>query len=97
MSARTPPGCPPDFSAGYHPPGDDQGHTYIYDAWNRIVQVKNGSTVLSSYGYDALSRRITENPGTTTDLYFSSADQVLEERVSGVTKAQYVWSLTYVG
>jgi RHS repeat-associated protein len=36
------------------------------------------------------------NPGTATDLYYSSAWQVLEEQVSGVSKAQYVWSPVYV-
>ncbi|MBI1897838.1 MAG: hypothetical protein HYS04_15110, partial [Acidobacteria bacterium] len=44
----------------------------------------------------SLGRRITENPGTLTDLYYSAAWQVLEERVSGTAKIQYVWSPAYV-
>src|SRR5207302_5137671 len=68
----------------------------VFDPWNRLVAVKNGATTLVSYSLDALNRRITENPGTQRDLYYSAAWQVLEERVSGVTKAQYVWSPVYV-
>ena len=65
---------------------DDQGHTLIYDAWNRLVQVMNGTRVLASYSYDALSRRIQEtHGGTTTDLYFSAKGQVLEEQQGGQT------------
>src|SRR5713101_6014909 len=50
---------------------DDQGHTLVYDAWNRLVKVKNGTTTLTSYKYDALGRRIAEAPSTNTnDLYY---------------------------
>lgn len=77
---------------------DEGGNTYKYDAWNRLVQVKDSSNnVLSSYGYDAAGRRIQEaSGGVTRDLYYSSGWQVLEERMSGVTKNQYVWGLGYI-
>ncbi len=77
---------------------DDQGHTLVYDAWDRLVSVKNGSTTLTSYQYDALDRRIVENPGTAHDLYYDSGWQLLEERWGGVSTAtiQYVWSPVYV-
>src|SRR5262249_13795016 len=77
---------------------DDQGKTLVYDAWNRLVAYKNGSTTLESYKYDALYHRIVKNPGTATDLYYSSAWQVLEERTGGVSTAtiQYVWSPVYL-
>jgi RHS repeat-associated protein len=76
---------------------DGSGKTYVYDAWNRLVAVKNGSTTLAAYSYDALGRRITETHGsTTTDLYYSSAWQVLEERVNGVLQARNIWSPVYV-
>jgi RHS repeat-associated protein len=68
----------------------------IFDAWNRLVQVKSGSTVLEGYTYDPLGRRVTLNPGTLTSLYYSSAWQVLEEQSGGSTQAQYVWSPVYV-
>jgi RHS repeat-associated protein len=77
---------------------DDQGKTLVYDAWNRLVAYKSGSTTLESYSYDALTRRIVQNPGTATDLYYSSQWEVLEERTGGVSTAtiQYVWSPVYV-
>jgi RHS repeat-associated protein len=77
---------------------DDQGHTLVYDAWNELVAVKSGSTTLVSYQYDALGRRIVENPGTVHDLYYDAAWQVVEERWGGVSTAtiQYVWSPVYV-
>jgi RHS repeat-associated protein len=72
---------------------DGSGKTFVYDAWNRLVQVKSGSTTLASYQYDGLGRRVVENRGgVATDLYYSSSWQVLEERQGGAAKAQYVWS-----
>jgi RHS repeat-associated protein len=79
---------------------DELGQTYKYDAWNRLVQVKNsGGTVIASYAYDGLGRRVQEtHSGTVNDLFYSSAWQVLEERTGGVSTAtvQYVWSPVYV-
>jgi RHS repeat-associated protein len=78
---------------------DDAGQQYVYDAWNRLVAVKNSSgTTITSYKVDALNRRIVENPGTPRDLYYSADWQVLEERLGGVSTAtvQYVWSPVYV-
>ncbi len=46
---------------------DDQGHTLVYDAWNRLVAVKDsrGST-LAAYSYDGLGRRVAEScPGSS--------------------------------
>ena len=75
---------------------DERGYTYVYDAWNRLVTVKNGSaTTVASYTYDALGRRNQQtSSGTTTDVYFNSSWQAIEERVSGAAKVQYVWSPT---
>jgi RHS repeat-associated protein len=77
---------------------DQNGQQYVYDAWNRLVTVKNsGGSTIASYKYDALGRRIQQTvSGTTTDMYFSAAWQVLEEQVSGTAKVQYVWSAVYI-
>jgi len=76
---------------------DENGNTLAYDAWNRLVSVSSGTTVLASYSYDGAGRRITETEGgTTTDLYYSNQWQVLEERQSGTVTAQYVWGPFYV-
>src|SRR5262249_8697473 len=71
--------------------------TFVFDAWNRLVQGKNGSTTLVAYQYDALNRRVVETASSTTkDLYYSDQWQVLEERVGGAAQTQYVWSPVYV-
>jgi RHS repeat-associated protein len=57
-----------------------------------------GGSWAEIYTYDALGRRVTENPGGTLSksLYYSSAWQVLEEDWSGAVQVQYVWSPVYV-
>src|SRR5579884_3362011 len=76
---------------------DGAGNTYVYDAWNRLVTVKNGSTTVASYHYDGLGRLIqVTDGGTTTDLYLSSADQVLAEYQGSTVTAYNVWSPVYV-
>jgi RHS repeat-associated protein len=77
---------------------DEQGRTLVYDAWNRLMAVKNGSTTLASYKFDGLGRRIVETAGTNTrDLFFENWN-VLEERLNSVSTAdvQYLWSPVYV-
>ena len=76
---------------------DSIGKTYVYDAWNRLVEVKDGNDVVNvSYAYDAISRLVQRTAdGTTQDRYYSMQWQVIEDRESGVTKAQYIWSAVY--
>ncbi len=77
---------------------DETGRQFVYDAWNRLVEVKNSSgTMLETFSYDGLGRRVTVTAsGTTTDLYYSDQWQVLEEQVGGQTQTRYVWSPVYV-
>ncbi|MFO0916596.1 MAG: RHS repeat-associated core domain-containing protein [Pirellulales bacterium] len=73
--------------------------TCKYDAWNRLVEIKEGTTVLGAYKYDGLMRRIEKVAGgSTTRYYHSNQWQVLEERVDSTTlpRAQYVWGPRYV-
>jgi RHS repeat-associated protein len=80
------------YSANGNLTTDQEGRTLIYDAWNRLISVKNsGGTALALYGYDGLNRRITEQVATDAipdaaaaairDLFYSADWQVLEERV----------------
>jgi RHS repeat-associated protein len=79
--------------------------TAIYDAWNRLVEVKEGSSTVATYKYDGLSGRIAKESYTggsvseTRRFYYSSDDwQVLEERVDERTndlELQYVWGVRY--
>ena len=73
---------------------DETGQQYVYDAWNRLVTVKNSSgTTIAAYTYDAQGRRVTETHGsTTTDLYYDDNWNVIEERQAGQTTTQYVWN-----
>src|SRR5262249_13386722 len=76
---------------------DESGQQYAYDAWGRLVAVRDGlNNLVKSYQYDALGRRTVEFDGTDErELYYSSAWQVLEERVGGQADTQYVWSPVY--
>jgi len=73
------------------------GRPFKLDAWNRLVEVGNSSNMLlATYRYDAPGRRVRETQGSsTTDPYYSSAWQVLEERVGGAVQCTRVWSPAY--
>jgi RHS repeat-associated protein len=77
---------------------DEHGNQLVYDAWNRLVEVKDSEEqTLATYAYDAMGRRTQETHGQTTrDLYYSAAWQVIEDREGGDVKAQQVWSAVYV-
>lgn len=82
--------------------------TQIYDAWNRLVEVKFGTTItLERYEYDGLGRRIVRTifPSTTNDVlhsYYNENWQELEVRreISGTESAypleQFVWHPYYI-
>jgi len=71
-------------------------YTMTYDAWQRLVKVKSGSTTTAIYAYDGQNRRTTKVTGSTTrHYYYSSQWQILEERLNTTTTAdrQFVWGL----
>lgn len=69
------------------------GYTQVYDAWNRLVAVKNGGTTLASYNFDAMNRRSVEVNGSNTRDVFFDGPNTIEERLNGSSSAsmQYVW------
>jgi len=93
-------GTAPAFDASGNTTSDS-GQSFVYDAWNRLVAVKNsGGTTVAAYAYDALGRRVTETysgSSTTNHLYYSPQWQVIEERQNGTASSnvsrQYVWGL----
>ena len=76
-------------------PGNwSSAYTLKWDAWNRLVQVKSGSTVVATYGYDALNRRVTQVTALGSfDYYYSKDWQILQENSSGTLLNQFVWGL----
>ena len=53
---------------------DENGYRFVYDAWNRLVQIKNSSnTVIATNAFDGLNRKaqVTTSSGTI-DRIFSS-------------------------
>jgi RHS repeat-associated protein len=75
------------------------GLTATYDAWNRLVEVKDGQTVIARYEYDGLNRRIKRHvdsgaPSSPSGIdtyvhdYYNSAWQILETRQSDTQSAE---------
>ena len=83
-------------------------YTAIYDAWNRLVSLSNGSSGVATYSYDGLNRRTIKGVyiGGTLDhnehAYYNETWQVLEVRkeVGGTINPnpldQYVWHPLYI-
>ena len=47
----------PTYDANGNMTGDQNGNQFVYDAWNRLVAVKNSSgTTLETFSYDGLGR-----------------------------------------
>ncbi len=70
-----------------------------YDAWNRLVEAKDGQTVIARYEYDGVNRRIKSHidsgaPSNPTGIdtyvhcYYNSAWQILETLQSDTPSAQ---------
>ena len=70
--------------------------TCVFDAWNRLVQIKDGSTTIATYSYNGLNQRVkkTVNSVVTTSFY-NSAWQELESVTSGTTSV-YIWGNRYI-
>jgi RHS repeat-associated protein len=76
---------------------DEQGNTYGYDAWGRVVQIKDSSGAsLETFAYDALGRNVVQNNGggTIAIVYDASGRQIQAAFAS--IYSQYVWGLSYV-
>jgi hypothetical protein len=92
--------------SGPKPGNETKRHHYVYDAWNRMVTVKesnnegNPSGTISEYRYDGRHFRIVRD---NRHIYYSSQGQVLEDRFSmygwvGFSGAdtRYIWGLRYI-
>lgn len=74
-------------------------YTTVYDAWNRMVQVKDGTTAVGTYQYDGRNRRIVKTTASETrHFYYTNGWQDVEQRVGSLTTMdqQHVWGIWYV-
>jgi len=63
----------------------------VYDAWNRLVQVKDGATVVATYTYNGANQRIKKTVGSVvTTSFFNENWQELESTTSEQTTVN-VW------
>ncbi len=77
----------------------DETFEIVWDAWSRIVEVKQGESTVGKYAYDGLTRRITrETGGDLISSYYSDTWRPLEDRVTDAGSpgtptlhAQYLW------
>lgn len=85
--------------------GNWAAHYYLtYDAWNRLIKVKSGTTTIAELRYDGLNRRTVKYDGpasspTATYAYYYNEDwQVLEVREDGVSNPieQFIWHPYYI-
>jgi RHS repeat-associated protein len=84
--------CRPDKDGDW-----SKGYTIVWDAWNRIIQVKNAQTsaTVATYAYDGLTRRTTTTIGSTVrHFYYNNLWKCVEERVGSSTNPDrvYYWS-----
>jgi YD repeat-containing protein len=73
--------------------------TYVYDAWNRMVEMRMEGNAVQLSRYDGLGRRITrQGGGVVTHDYFNDRWQLIEQRKDAATtaSAQFAWSAVYI-
>ncbi|MBN8625472.1 MAG: RHS repeat-associated core domain-containing protein [Planctomycetes bacterium] len=74
----------------------------VYDAWNRLVRLFDGSSFNAEYAYDGFMRRVeTVFSGTTRHTYYSAQWRALEVRLgnspnSAPAERQLFWGLRYI-
>ena len=68
-----------------------------YDAWNRLVEVRNASdALLAIYAYNGLNQRVRKTVGSTvTTSFFNGWWQELEAKTGNETTT-FVWGIRYV-
>jgi RHS repeat-associated protein len=68
-----------------------------YDAWNRLVEVRDSSdNLIATYEYNGLNQRIKKTVGSTiTKSFFNEKWQELES-VTNNQVTSYVWGLRYI-
>ena len=87
----------PRYDANGNMTTDQNGDTLVYDAWNRLVEVKNSSgQIIAQYTYDARGYAVTATypqgtsqipAGTTNNVYVSKPRQGLATATAGTPRS----------
>jgi len=83
---------------------DTLNHTFKYDAWNRLVEVKltSSGTIIHSLSYNGLNQLVKKDDAYTSTsdktYYYNLYGQIVEERnLAGTTSYfQYIWGTSYI-
>jgi len=87
--------CAGNMTTVPKPSNLSSGYTCKWDAWNHLVEVKDGTTVVAKYEYDGLARRVkkhidSDSPGSPNGIdtyehfFYNRGWQVMETRRSTV-------------
>ena len=72
----------------------DGTKTYVWDARDRLVQIKTGATVNASFAYDALGRRSTCTVGSAvTKFLYDGLNPIQEQSASNAATANLLTGL----
>ena len=80
-------------------PGEwDNQYDLKWDAWNRLVEVKDDNTVLQTNAYDGLTRRTTSKKDSNTIHYYynnqwRTVEEYLDLNATSSPDRRYLWGL----
>ncbi len=84
--------------------GTNGARTYIWDAENRLIEVKEGTTTIATYAYDYLGRRVRKTvPGTSgedTVFLYDGWNVITEYNIQNSTpiiQNSYTWGMDLSG
>jgi RHS repeat-associated protein len=61
----------------------DGTKTYVWNALNQLVEVKEGTTTVATFEYDGKGRRTEKTADGVTRAYIYDVEDIVEERISG--------------
>ncbi len=67
-----------------------EARDYYYDADDMLVEVKEGSTTVVEYVYDALGRRVLKDLGTEETIYFYDGEDIVQTCDGATVVGRYV-------